>query len=81
MDRTNAIQNGRKASVPAPLNPVFSFNWGGDKEFVMEPKAKLGAMAIGRKELGNTEGYALKEPQPVRPRQEVTCRVEAGGVT
>ena len=35
----------------------------GDKEFVMETKAKLGAKAIGRKELENNEGYELKEPQ------------------
>ena len=35
----------------------------GDKEFVMETKAKLGAKAIGRRELENDEGYELKEPQ------------------
>ena len=35
----------------------------GDKEFVMETKAKLGAKAIGRRELENNEGYELKEPQ------------------
>ena len=35
----------------------------GDQEFVMEIKAKLGAKAIGRKELENNEGYQLKEPQ------------------
>ena len=63
MDRTNAMQNGRKASLPATLNRFFSFNWGGYKEFVMETKAKLGAKAIGRKELQNDEGYELKEPQ------------------
>ena len=34
----------------------------GDKEFVMETKAKLGAKAIGRRELENNEGYELKEP-------------------
>ena len=34
-------------------------------EFVMETKAKLGAKAIGRRELENNEGYELKEPQPV----------------
>jgi hypothetical protein len=28
----------------------------GDKEFVMETKAKLGAKAIGRRELENNEG-------------------------
>ena len=37
----------------------------GDKEFVMETKAKLGAKAIGRSELEDNEGYELKEPQPV----------------
>ena len=35
----------------------------GDKEFVMETKAKLCAKAIGRRELENNEGYELKEPQ------------------
>ena len=35
----------------------------GDKEFVMETKAKLGAKAIGRRELENNEGYELKESQ------------------
>ena len=35
----------------------------GNKEFVMETKAKLGAKAIGRRELQNDEGYELKEPQ------------------
>jgi len=34
----------------------------GDKEFVMETKAKLGAKAIGRREAENNEGYELKEP-------------------
>jgi hypothetical protein len=29
----------------------------------MERKAKLGAKAIGRRELKNNEGYELKEPQ------------------
>ncbi len=29
----------------------------------MQTKAKLGAKAIGRGELGNNEGYELKEPQ------------------
>ena len=48
--------------LPAPLSRVFSFNWGGDKEFVMEAKAKLGAKVIGRRELENNEGYELKEP-------------------
>jgi hypothetical protein len=35
----------------------------GDKEFVLETKAKLGAKAIGRRELENNEGYELKESQ------------------
>ena len=35
----------------------------GDKEFVMETKAKLGAKARGRRELENNEGYELKEQQ------------------
>ena len=35
----------------------------GDKEFVMETKAKLGAKAIGRRELENNERYELKELQ------------------
>jgi REP element-mobilizing transposase RayT len=35
----------------------------GDKEFVMETKAKLGAMAIGRRGVKNVEGYELKERQ------------------
>ncbi len=30
---------------------------------MMETKAKLGAKAIGRRELENDEGYELKEPQ------------------
>ena len=34
----------------------------GDKEFVMATKAKLGAKAIGYRELENNEGYELKEP-------------------
>jgi len=35
----------------------------GDKEFVMEIKAKLGSRAIGRREKENDEGYEFKEPQ------------------
>ena len=35
----------------------------GNKKFVMETKAKLGAKAIGRRELQKDEGYELKEPQ------------------
>ena len=35
----------------------------GDKKFVMETKAKLGAKAMGRKALENSKGYELKEPQ------------------
>ena len=46
----------------------FNYQWTesiavGDKEFVMETKAKLGAKATGRRELENNEGYELKEPQ------------------
>ena len=39
----------------------------------METKAKLGAKAIGLRELENNEGYELKEPQRVGS----TCRVVA----
>jgi hypothetical protein len=35
----------------------------GDKEFVMETKAKLGAKATGRRALENNEGYELRESQ------------------
>jgi putative transposase len=35
----------------------------GDKKIVMATKAKLGAKAIGRRELENSEGYELKEPR------------------
>jgi putative transposase len=35
----------------------------GDKEFIVETKAKLGAKAIGRRELESDEGYELREPQ------------------
>ena len=35
----------------------------GDKDFVTETKSKLGARAIGRKELENNEGFELKEGQ------------------
>jgi REP element-mobilizing transposase RayT len=35
----------------------------GDKEFVMQTKAKLGAKAMGRKALENNEDYVLKESQ------------------
>ena len=35
----------------------------GDKKFVMETKAKLGAKAMGRKALENSTGYELKESQ------------------
>ena len=35
----------------------------GDKEFVMETKAKLGAKAMGRRALENNEGYELRETQ------------------
>jgi putative transposase len=35
----------------------------GDKKFVMETKAKLGAKAMGRKASANNEGYELRESQ------------------
>ena len=35
----------------------------GDKEFVMQTKAKLEIRAIGRREAKNDEGYELKEAQ------------------
>ena len=35
----------------------------GDKDFVMETKAKLGAKAIGRREMKNIEGFVLRESQ------------------
>lgn len=35
----------------------------GDKDFVMETKAKLGARAIGRKGMKGIEGYELRESQ------------------
>ena len=35
----------------------------GDKDFVIETKAKLGAKAIGRREIESDEGYELKEQQ------------------
>ena len=40
----------------------------------METKAKLGAIAIGRRELENNEGYELKEPQPVGSSCPVVAR-------
>jgi hypothetical protein len=40
----------------------------------METKAKLGAKAIGRRELENNEGYELKEPQPVGSSCPVVAR-------
>ena len=63
MVRTNAMKNGRKAQLPAPLNRVVSFNWCDDKEFVMETKAKLGAKAMARSALERNEGYQLRESQ------------------
>ena len=40
----------------------------GDKEFVMETKAKLGAKAIGRRASENNEGYELKgTAKPLQP--------------
>ncbi len=41
----------------------------GDKDFVMETKAKLGAKAIGRRGMKNVEGYELRESQ--RPYNRV----------
>jgi hypothetical protein len=41
------------------LNRGFSFNWGGDEEFVMDTRAKLGANKIGRRVWENNEGYAI----------------------
>ena len=35
----------------------------GDKAFIMETKAKLGAKAIGRREFESDEGFELREPQ------------------
>ena len=35
----------------------------GDKDFVMETKAKLGAKAIGRREMKSIEGFELRESQ------------------
>jgi len=35
----------------------------GDKEFVAETKAKLGAKAFGRRALQNDDGFELREPQ------------------
>ncbi len=35
----------------------------GDKEFVIETKAKLGAKTMGRRALENNEGYELRESQ------------------
>jgi hypothetical protein len=35
----------------------------GDENFVTRTKAKLGAMAIGRRVVENREGFELKEPQ------------------
>jgi len=34
----------------------------GDKKFVLETKAKLGAKAIGRREVQNNGGYVLRDP-------------------
>lgn len=46
-----------------PLNQVFSFNWGGVMEFMMDTKAKLGSRAIGRSEIENDDGLELKDSQ------------------
>ncbi len=37
----------------------------------METKAKLGAKAIGRRELENNEGYELKKPHSQSPYNRV----------
>jgi putative transposase len=54
----------------------------GDKEFVMETKAKLGAKAIGRNALENKEGYELKESQssynPVFTPENRSLRMKNG---
>ena len=42
-----------------------------DKAFVLETKAKLGAKAIGRRGVKNTEGYELKESQIIGIINEV----------
>ena len=50
-------------SLPAPLNRVTSFNRGGDKDFVMETKARPGAKAPGHNALQKNEDYELREAQ------------------
>jgi hypothetical protein len=49
---------------------LLYLNGVGDKEFVVETKAKLGAKAIGRRVVKNAGGYELKEPQPVGSKPE-----------
>ena len=46
----------------------------GDKDFVMETKAKLCAKVIGRRGMKNVEGYELKERQPVGSSCPVVAR-------
>jgi hypothetical protein len=53
---------------------LLYFTGVGDKEFVLETKAKLGAKAIDRRELENNEGYELKETQPVGSSCPVVAR-------
>ena len=48
-------------SLPAPSNRVTSSNRGGDKDVVMQTKAKLSAKALGRKALQNNEDYELRD--------------------
>jgi hypothetical protein len=45
------------------LNRITSFNWGGDKESVLETKAKLGTKAVGPEAMEYNEGYGLREFQ------------------
>ena len=42
---------------------VVSFNWGVDKKFVVETKAKLDTKAMARSALESDEGYQLRESQ------------------
>ncbi len=67
--QVNLIINGPRKQTSSTCRGGFE-KWTqsiavGDKEFVMETKAKLGAKAIGRKGMTDIEGYELKESQPV----------------
>ena len=57
--------------MPTLLNLVVLLNRVGDKEFVMETKAKLAAKAIGRRELENHEGYELKKATLFETTQKI----------